>query len=336
MTATLTAPSIMMLADESPAEELELSLNHRARLGVLKRRVWGSGSKRDEDVTQRVNELFDVEQDAGAYSKKIAGNLRSKTLSPSKRALKDIIDIASQAYAFYKGVTMPWLNNGTRIFASAAYFEIVKKMRDFEDQFAAAVDRFVPLYPDLLNEVSIEHGKAFKLDEYPSPSQIRQCFSMGFASFPLPELSQENDFRRQLGDAEVERIQRENQAMYETAMANAMRDVYRRIIATIGKMAERLRLYEVTPEGTVHPFRDSTIENVEELVELLRMLNVTGDSALDQMTQDISGKLTRYSCDTLRTSDGIRAKVLKDAETIVREAVEQHDKLAEEVGELLG
>lgn len=314
----------------------DVSLRTRARLGVLKRKVWGTGTKKDDEITAEVAEQKKMSAGAGQYRKAVAGDLKTKGLSPAKKALKDIVTISTEAYAYYKSITSPWLNNGTRIFSIDAYWTVTTKMRDYEESFTDAVKAFVPHYPQLLREIEQDQGEAFKRSEYPRPNEIESYFGIGFSSYAMPDTQQENDFRSKLGDVEVEKIMRQNEADMNAAFQNAMRDVYSRVFTVVGRMAERLRLYNVDPKGGVeHPFRDSLVENVRELAELLPLLNVTGDAMLAQIARDVEDKLTRYTAESLRASDSKREEVRKAAEEIAARCQAETEAISAQLSEFI-
>jgi hypothetical protein len=89
-------------------------------------------------------------------------------------------------------------------------------------------------------------------------------------------------------------------------------------------MAESLEDYaEVRDEDgkikKVNPFRDSAVNNIQELVDLLPALNVTGDTSLTKVTNDIKERLLAGSPQELREDPMLRKTVAKDARKILED-----------------
>ena len=59
--------------------------------------------------------------------------------------------------------------------------------------------------------------------------------------------------------------------------------------------------------------------NMEELVELLPALNITGDTVLTNVTNDIKAKLLKGTAQDLRQDTNLRKVVAKDARKILED-----------------
>jgi hypothetical protein len=79
-------------------------------------------------------------------------------------------------------------------------------------------------------------------------------------------------------------------------------------------MSERLRAYNGTKEGS---FRDSLVDNVRDLVDLLPRLNVTADPVLDNTAQKMRDMLCAYDAQLLREDTNLRHTVAKSADEIL-------------------
>ena len=100
--------------------------------------------------------------------------------------------------------------------------------------------------------------------------------------------------------------------------AEAMKDLFVRLNTVIEHFAEKLSDKEAI-------FRDSLVENVIELVNLLPKLNVVGDADLESLRKETQKKLCAYEPDTLRKDAKVRDKAAGDAKAIL-------DKMAGYVG----
>jgi hypothetical protein len=68
--------------------------------------------------------------------------------------------------------------------------------------------------------------------------------------------------------------------------------------------------------GKAGSFRDSLVENVRELVEVLPMLNVTGNPLVAEITRDLD-RLGSVEPGALRESETLRQETKAAAEAIV-------------------
>jgi hypothetical protein len=102
-------------------------------------------------------------------------------------------------------------------------------------------------------------------------------------------------------------------------MAGAVQSLWQRVHDTVTAMAERLEMFRRDPktEKVEHPFRDSLVLNLRELVDLLGRLNVTGDTALEATRQRLLERVCPVEPDELRTDDRLRAKQAKECREVL-------------------
>ena len=132
-------------------------------------------------------------------------------------------------------------------------------------------------------------------------------------------VAQPDDFRVRLGDAQVARIRAEIEARNAELVENANRDLWQRVQAVTSRLIERLSAFEVDPvAGTrLHPFRDSLIENLRALLEIMPRLNITGDARIEQVRQALAEKVARHDPEALRADPHLRAEVIDAASGIL-------------------
>jgi uncharacterized small protein (DUF1192 family) len=244
-----------------------------------------------------------VTQDAGAVADAARVN---KHLIP-KDALKPIQTAANALRAHLYQHTLPWKDNGDRLLTRAMYMGFMEKFGQLQTDFHDAVHTFLTdTYPAAVEQASFRMGGLFDPTDYPSPDLLRHKF---YVNLDIDSVSEANDFRVALDQQEVERLQNEIERKLQTRLTGAMQDVWSRLVDTLGHFAEKM--------STDAIFRDSTVKNLEELVEILPGLNVTGDPLLEQVRQDISAKLTGISPKDLRKDTQLRSSVGRDAQEIM-------------------
>ena len=279
------------------------SITERAMLVDLTIKQW-TAAKHDRKVTQQVADLHGSDASMGRYHKLLIG----------REALEQLRQIATAAGQEHRRRTLPWLDNGARMLSAEGYFGYTEVMRQYEAQWEPALDDFVRDYPDYVDEARRRLNGLFRPEDYPPVQCVRDRFAFGYNIFPLPS---QQDFRVQLGDAETARVQASIEEQVNQALDAAMKDVWERIRDVVGHMGERLRAYTVSPDGVSGAFRDSLVQNVRDLVDILPSLNVRNNPAIAEFTERMKAELCSSSPQTLRCSKAARERTAEAAEDIL-------------------
>lgn len=242
----------------------------------------------------------------------------------NKTALKAIRAAEAAARATHKELTLPWHEGGARILPAAAFHDYQKKMGEHRDTHTAAVDALIAEYDDLVEEARKELGGAYDTENYPDAAQLQAKFEF---DTELTTLDVTGDFRVAMSDAEMQRLQDQIQKRTEDRLSAAMTDVYRRLHDVVAHMADRLRAYNPDGEKTdadgntvkriENPFRDATLNNVKDIVDLMPKLNITGDPELDALAREVRQNLLEADAKTLRNDAQKREDVANKADAIV-------------------
>lgn len=279
------------------------SLSERAMLADLTIRQWAA-SKTDKKVGREVAQQHGSEESMGRYQKHLV----------AKEALEAIKRIAGEARAEHYRRTLAWADNGARILSAAGFLDYTSSMRTYETQWHAAVDAFVAGYPAYVRDAQYRLNGLFNADEYPDASQIKGKYALGVNFYPLPAAE---DFRVNLGTAQTERIRAEIKAASDAALDATRQEITERIRECVGRMAERLHGYAVTSDGVQNAFRDTLVSNVRDLAAMVPVLNVAGDSRLDQIAQQMERELCQYEPATLRASETARKETAQAADDVL-------------------
>ncbi len=261
-----------------------------------------SGEKTDKRVAEEVARNHNTTaRDAGRFQKAIV----------SKKALEDIKHTAGRLRDTHYSLTLPWLNSGERLLALSAYETYGERIAAIRAKFDEEVERFVAIYPDLIEDARRRLNGMFDEADYPPVSEIRRRFVVDLKVMPFPNT------RNWLTD-EWEEVRAEAERRVQMGIADATRDLFDRVATVTGHMAQKLRDYD--PETKTGIFRDSLVENVRELHALLPSLNVTGDERVNELSKALSA-LTHHDASTLRTDPGFRQDTAAQAETIYQQAM---------------
>ena len=272
-----------------------MKLSDRALLVQLSISTW-SANKLDKEISAETNAIKGVQQSAGRYH---------KSLLPMCDLLDDIKKKSSLIRTKFYENTLPWGVKGTQILPTANYLTFMTDFRKERAEFEALINRFVPEYPKLVQDAQRFLGAAYKPADYPEAHEIADKFKMDMQIMQVPT----NDLRVDIADEELARIQDEVEARVKQAGQQAMQDVWQRLYDKVKHLADKLN----DPKAV---FRDSTVNHLVDLCELLPRLNVMEDPNLEAMRQEVESKLAGYNPDTLRADAKVRQTVATEADDI--------------------
>jgi hypothetical protein len=281
------------------------ALSERAMLVSLSVSIW-SARKHDVRISDKVAAEHGADRSMGRYAKHLIPRDLLTAVNAAHTALRDHHNLN----------TLAWGDDGTRILPAANYLGYQAQQQTLEDGFGRAVRDFVASYPTYVETARTALNGLFDPKDYPAPGRIAAKFAVRRHFLPV---AQADDFRVQLGDAQVARIRAEIEARNADLVANATSELFQRVQAVTSRLVERLSAFEVDPvAGTrLHPFRDSLIENVRALLEIMPRLNITGDARIEQVRQDLAEKVARHDPETLRADHALRAEVVDAASGIL-------------------
>jgi hypothetical protein len=272
-----------------------MKLSDRALLVQLSISTW-SANKLDKEISAETTRA------KGAMS----GTIRShKSLLPMCDLLEHIKSKAGLIRTKFYENTLPWGVKGIQILPSANYLAFMTDFRKERAEYEQLVRQFVPAYPQLVTDAQRLLGASYKPADYPDASEIADKFRMDMQVMPVPN----DDFRVNIADEELARIQDEVQARVQQAAQGAMADVWQRLYDKVKHLADKL----ADPASRLH---ESTVEHVASICELLPRLNFNDDPHLEAMRQEVEAKLTGYAKDTLVADTKLRQTKADEANDI--------------------
>ena len=154
----------------------------------------------------------------------------------------------------------------------------------------------------------------FRLEDYPGTEALQGKFAIRYRIVPVPDA---RHFMADLAQGETERVKRDIEQQVRTRLNDAQRDLYRRLGEAVERVGERLREDE---NGKPLVFRDSLIENIRELVDVVPRLNIFADDDLTMLCREVKDKFAGIEPDALRPSGrfdpNLRRQVKRDADAL--------------------
>lgn len=278
------------------------ALTERAMVMNLSISRW-QGQRLDREASQRVTEQAGANADAARVNKHLV----------PKEALAPVQTAANTVRDHFLTNTLPWRDNGDRLMTRQLYTKFIEVHERLVSEFNAAVDTFLSTdYPKAKAQAEFRMGSLFNPDDYPSVSELRYRFRVALDFEPL---TTSNDFRVQIDQQHVDRVK---QTMEEAALRRvqaAQADVWKRLLERVGRYQERLS--STNDDGKPAVFRDTLVDNLEELVEMIPGLNILDDPNIEQIRQDILAKLSGHTAQDIRKDAELREELAGEAKEIV-------------------
>jgi hypothetical protein len=253
------------------------------------------GSTIDRDVDAWINDNYKTKREAGQFRKQA---INKTALKGTQRAHYDLTNL-------HMSLTLPW-DNHWRLLPITLHFNYMEQFGKLEAVFQDAVTDFCIAYPGLIHAAKSELAEMFKADDYPTITEIQDRFRVQHEISPVPE---SGDFRLDLGEAEVQRIQAEMENNMKLRLASAMSKAWQRLYGVIEDMVERM-------EKSKKP-RDTIITNISELCGILPHLNLGDDANLEKMRREVEKRLCGFDPKAIRENPKVRKEAKETAQDIM-------------------
>lgn len=230
----------------------------------------------------------------------------NKALLPMAAPLDAIHKKTGELRQYLYTHTLPWAVDGSRILPTVGYMDFTADMRRLLAEWDTLVADFVTQYPTLKAHAQVTLNGMYKPDDYPDVAQVKAKFKASVSFFPVPS---ENDFRAALSAEEDARLRDELREQLESAQRAAARECWARLYDVVKHAADKL----ADPKGI---FRDSLVENAQEICKLLPKLNLTDDPKLEQMRRTVENSLCAHTPEALRLPGSTREQVADTLRTV--------------------
>ena len=283
-----------------------MDLTHDAMLVSLRISAW-SGRLYDRKASNHVAVHHEASASAGRYN---------KCLLP-KAAFAALTATMSKARSSHYEQTLPWDDQGGRLLTVANYEHYMALLDGLRERMVRERARFIEDYEDNIDQARLDLGKLFRIEDYPSKEALQGKFGIRYRITPVPDA---DHFMAKLASDDTNRVKRDIEHQIEERLHDAVGDLYRRLGEAVERVGERLREDD---EGKPLVFRDSMIENIRGLVDVVPRLNIFGDDTLARLCEQVKEKIAGVEPDSLRPSrtfdPAARARVKRDADALMEQ-----------------
>lgn len=273
------------------------ALTEKAMIVNLCIGVW-QGYRLDKQASAEITAAKGAKSDAARVNKHLV----------AKEALAPIVTAAGAVRTHFYEKTLPWRDNGDRILSRKLYMSFIETHEGLVGEFNDAVDKFLTdVYPGAVEQAAFRMGDLFNRDDYPTASELRRRFYIGL---DIDAVTTSNDFRVQIDADHVERVKASMESAAEARLAQAQADVWKRIGDAVGYFQQRM----ADPKAV---FRDSTVDNVHDLLDLIPGLNVLDDPGIEEVRALIAEKLGGADAQEIRKNPDVREELAADAQAVL-------------------
>ena len=280
-----------------------MNLNTDAMLVSLRITAW-SGRIYDREASDHVAVHHDASASAGRYNKRLL----------PKAAFAALTSTMSEARTRHYEQTLPWDDKGARLLTVANYDHYTELMNALRERVVRQRARFVEDYDDYVDQARLDLGKLFHIEDYPSKEALQGKFAIRYRIAPVPDA---DHFIAKLASDDTDRVKRDIERHIADQLHDAVGDLYRRLGEAVERVSDRL---QEDGDGKPLVFRNSMIENIRELVDIVPRLNIFGDDELAGLCGQVKEKIAGVEPDALRPSKtfdpATRARVKRDADDL--------------------
>lgn len=235
-----------------------------------------------------------------------------KAITAAQRAYKDAL----------WSLSVPYGNDeGWRLLPNVNWSRLIPRMSACKNEFDKALSAFKA---DLGNVRARALANKGSLNvEIPTEEELASAYCMDTEFRPV------NDGQfRGLPDSVAQKLQAHAKAKLAAAVQDATRHTLERIAQPLEYFIERMVKYDEREQAIAQGkevgkhgiFRDSVVENIKELVEVIDSFNLTGDPRLATLSQRLQPLVV--SPDALRDSQPVRHTAEKTARAVLADLKE--------------
>ena len=258
-------------------------LDSQAMLVGLEIGKW-SGRKTDKAVAAEVADMKGA--DVGVVSV-------GKRVVPSK-ALAKITKITNTSRKFHKFHTVSWGDEGKRLLPVGKYEWYKNRMDEYKAEFEDCKIEFLKSYAYWRQQAEAGMGDLYNDGDYPSLDAIDRMTYFDWSVNPVPS---SNNLVMQLGQRQIADITAKIEKENNKRLRKVSEDLYTRIADAVEMVKDRLTVDE---NGKAAIIRQSVLDGLASVAEVVPELNVMGDDKLSKHCEEIREMIAGVDAKELR------------------------------------
>jgi hypothetical protein len=281
----------------SKVSDTSTVLSERAVIAILNIGLW-TGRKVENKVSRKAEEDHGTGHGVLHTSKKL---LKSETLDAIAKA-------CGAARGTHNKFTSPWGDDGSRLLPTELFFKYSEEMNNHQSHYEELVESFVDDFDSETKDAEKTLGNLYKKEDYPTKKELKNKFYFDIRILEVPHTG---DWRVNLPGDEKARLQKQAADYINGKFEAAISDVWDRLYDALFHIHERL-------SDPTAKFRDTLIGNLDELLEILPALNITGNPELTARATEAKQKICVFKPNVLRIDSKARAEAADAAADLIR------------------
>ena len=287
------------------------SISSSAMLVQLNVSVW-TARKKDKAATAK------VAREAGASAK--AGNY-NKNLLAGCTELEDLKKFVGNARNAHYAMTAPWSDMGLRLIPTAAFFDYVNHMTGLEQEYWRLYKLFEDEYSWRISNMLAQQkelGTMFDQSEYPPVDELRRKFGWTLSKQPVPE---SGHFSLDIPNEQQEILKQEYDEFYGAQLQGVANDIWSRLkknLETVLRQLSPKDEFDADGNQKYNKLYDSVFDTSLELIRMMRSFNLTGDTRMTMVADQLENALYGVNTDALKNSESLRLEKQQEVKDIIR------------------
>jgi len=279
------------LPNTSPAQRLKAAMA-AARVSV---HWFGVRKALTSQQTAQAADAFGAEDRFLSAAKKL--------LDTTHPAFKAVTAMRSRLMSYWKGVSLPYPEPGTRLIRRDMVQEFDAQMQRFQIELSELVNVLDRHYGELRQTAQQKLGDLYNPADYPETLEGLFTIEFDFPSIQPP------DYLRQLNPDVYQRECERVQQRFNEAIQLAEDAFIGELSKLVSHLTERL---SGSDDGKPKVFRNSAIENLADFFARFRQLNVKSNEQLDALVEDAQRIIQGVEPQHLRDNAGLRQQVASE------------------------
>lgn len=263
VTETNTTPAA---ADNQTVESTARELRQTTGAVKLSFSWLGTRRKLSDAQTKQAADTFEASTDLVSASKKL--------IDTKHPAYSAATTIKSQASSFWRGITLPYPQDGVRLIKQSDIPVFEAKMQEFKEQLDIAVANLQLEYEALKVRAREQLGSLYNPADY--PQTLEGVFAITWEYPPIEPPQYLMSFNPQLYEQEQHRVQQR----FENAVTLAEQAFAEELSGLVSHLIERLT---ADPDGKKKSFRANAVENFKEFYDNFQRMNVRSNVQLESL-----------------------------------------------------
>ena len=265
-----------------------------------------SGNKTDREASSELITAKGATKDSGKFVKYLFASADTE-LQEVRRCGRVIGEYVKQNSAPFQG--------SYRLLPAVKAIEFLSALNGLKAEYDAAVLALQAVWDQRVAQAMASLNGLARREDYPTAAEVPGLFGMAIDVRPVPS---ESDFSRiNLPAAIITALGERHSTMLQTQMATAYESIKKGLLKEIERMAAQLGK---AGRGEKTRLYDSLVTNLQSQVNLLRSMNATGKTELNDLADRIEAQLLSTPVETFRNSQAKAAEIATAAQQLAAEA----------------